>query len=129
MDISRAPIVEPEFRDADRNEDVYRVHRPYGSTEFRVPSGTEVRMQDARWSNRSSSADPRHTLPNISVEGDAIVIPFCDIVEMVVARAEPAELAKSLWQNDDVREQFIYCMEERYSSGNIGDKAATRRIS
>lgn len=120
VDISKPPAASPDFHDGNTNEDVYTVHRTYGSVEFRVPADTPVKRQDSRWSNHPTG-EPRSTFPNMEVREETILIPFCDIVEMIIARADPVELAKSLWANDEVRQEFIYCLTHQYSEGNVGD--------
>lgn len=121
IDISKAPLAKPARRESDTNEDVYLIHQSHTTTEIRVPADTPVRMQDSRWYNRSSS-DPRSTLPNMEIKEESILIPFCDIVEMIVARAEPVELAKALWENEDVRREFVECLTARYSQSHIVDR-------
>lgn len=121
MDISKAPIAKPDYRDADRNEDVYVFYGGYSTTEFRVPADTEVRKQDQRWSNRRQGSDPRETLPNLEVKDGVIVLPFADLVGLIIERADPTELAKELWANDDVRAEFLHCLTSRYSDDNVTD--------
>jgi hypothetical protein len=58
----------------------------------------------------------------MEIRDGAMVIPITDIVDEIVARAEPVDLAEGLWQNDEVRERFIECMSERYAQGGIKDK-------
>jgi hypothetical protein len=110
----------PDFTDIGSNEDVYNVYGSYGTKQFRVPAGTPVTIEDGRFRSVEFS-DPRRTLPNMEVKDGAMVIPLCDIVEEIVARSEPVDLAKALWENDDVRQEFIYCCATRYNESNIGD--------
>jgi hypothetical protein len=118
---TKRPAAKPEFTDTETGEDVYVEHRTYGSVEFRVPAGTPV-TRDTQRNYRGIIADPRATLPNMKISDGAMVIPITDIVDEIVARAEPVDLAESLWQNDEVRERFIECMSERYAQGGIKDK-------
>jgi hypothetical protein len=120
IELTKRPLAEPNHIDGNTNEAVYVVHGTFGAKEFRVPAGTPVVVQDQRWAFRDSS-DPRRTLPNLEVRDGAVVVPLCDLVGEIVSRSEPVDLAKELWANDEVREEFIYCMAERYSEGGVGD--------
>jgi hypothetical protein len=119
--LTKRPAAKPAFTDTATGEDVYVEHRTYGSVEFRVPAGTPV-TRDTQRNYRGVSGDPRLTLPNMEIREGAMVIPITDIVDEIVARAEPVDLAENLWQNDEVRERFIECMAERYTQGGIEDK-------
>lgn len=110
----------PSFTDLDSGEDVYDVYGSYGTKQFRVPKDTPVTVEDDRFRGHESS-DPRRTLPNMEVKDGAMVIPLCDIVEQIVSRSEPVDLAKALWEDDDVKAEFIYCAAERYSEGCVDD--------
>jgi len=58
----------------------------------------------------------------MEIRDGALVLPISDFVTEIVARAEPVDLAKSLWaESEEVREEFIYCMANRYNEGGIGD--------
>ena len=119
VDLSRARPTEPDRTDEETGEDVYQVYRSYGVVEFRVPAGTVVRQQDIRWSNRSQSTDPRGEFPNMIVQDGALVLPVCDLVGVIVSRTDPAVLAHELWADDDVRTEFMECLQSTYSS--LGD--------
>lgn len=67
------------------------------------------------------SSDPRHVLPNMEVQDGEIRIPVSDLVGEVLKRLEPADLAKALWTDDSVREEFMDCLVTRYSERGIGD--------
>jgi hypothetical protein len=122
--LTKRPAVKPAFTDTATGEDVYVEHRAYSSVEFRVPAGTPVTRDTRRAGGYygGGSADPRATLPNMEIREGAMVIPITDIVDEIVARAEPVDLAENLWQNEEVRERFIECMSERYAEGGIEDK-------
>jgi hypothetical protein len=119
--LTKRPAAKPAFTDIATGEDVYVEYRAYGSVEYRVPAGTPV-TRDTQRNYRGISADPRATLPNMEIREGAMVIPITDIVDEIVARAEPVDLAENLWQNDEVRERFIECMSERYTQGGIEDR-------
>lgn len=122
IDISTIPDAKPDFIDEDRNQDVYTIHQTYGAIEFRVPTGTPVKRQDSRWGqHRASSTNPRTAFPNMEVRDEAIVLPFCDLVELIIARADPIDLAKSLWANDDVRGEFRSCLTREYNVSHVVD--------
>ena len=122
--LTKRPAATPAYTDGNTGEDVYVEHRTYGSVEFRVPAGTPVTRDTRRAGGYygGGSTDPRATLPNIEVRDAALVIPITDIVDEIIARAEPVELAENLWQNEEVRERFIECMTERYTQGGVEDK-------
>ena len=120
VELTKRPAAQPAFTDGNTNEDVYHFHGSYGTQEFRVPAGTLVTKQDQRWGSRESS-DPRRTLPNMEVRDGALIIPVCDVIQEIIDRAEPVDMAKALWQNDDVKSEFMYCVTERYSEGGIDD--------
>jgi hypothetical protein len=58
-----------------------------------------------RW--RQPSTDPRHTLPNLSITDGKMEILIEDLVDTMLTRIEPVELAHGLWTNEDVRAEFI----------------------
>jgi hypothetical protein len=80
-------------------------------------------------SPRRDGTDPRRTLPNMEIVDGEIRIPVSDLVSDVLARCEPAELAKSLWRNDEVRAAFRQEMAERWLAEAVtdGDRRAFLR--
>jgi hypothetical protein len=66
-------------------------------------------------------ADPRQTLPNMEIADGEIRIPVTDLVPLVLTRLDPVELARALWQDDDVKESFMDCLATRWSEEGIGD--------
>lgn len=118
--LTKRPAATPAYTDGNTGEDVYVEHRTYGSVEFRVPAGTPV-TRETRRDYRGVNGDPRLTLPNMEIREGAMVIPITDIVDEIIARADPVDLAEALWQNAMVRERFIECMSERYTQGGIDD--------
>ena len=65
--------------------------------------------------------DPRSTLPNMEIIDGQIRIAMEDLIDEILARIEPQELAVSLWANDDVKERFIEALSERFTHDNVGD--------
>jgi hypothetical protein len=65
--------------------------------------------------------DPRSTFPNMDVTDGEIRIPVTDLVDEILSRIEPVELAKALWQNEDVKAEFMACLTTRYNESGIGD--------
>lgn len=63
------------------------------------------------------TTDPRHTLPNMDIANGEIRIPVSDLVGEVLKRLEPVDLARELWQDDDVKAHFIDMFVQRYESG------------
>ena len=66
--------------------------------------------------------DPQSTLPNMEIIDGQIRIAMEDLIDQVLERIEPEELAVTLWANDEVRDRFMEALAERYSQDNIGDK-------
>jgi hypothetical protein len=119
--LTKRPAAEPAYKDNDTGEDVYVEHRAYSSIEFRVPAGTPV-TRDTQRSHRGVNGDPRSTLPNMEICDGALVIPIADIVDEIIARADPVDLAEALWQNSEVRARFVECMSERYTEAGVDDE-------
>lgn len=67
------------------------------------------------------NTDPRHTLPNMEIEDGEIRIPVTDLVDEVLSRLNPVDLARSLWQNDDVKAEFLDCLASRWSQESLDD--------
>ena len=65
--------------------------------------------------------DPRTTFPNMEVHDGEIRIPVADMVDEVLSRIEPVELAQALWTNDDVKSEFMDCLTTRYNGQGIND--------
>lgn len=71
--------------------------------------------------SRFRDSDPRGAFPNMEVRDGEMRIPLDDIVSAILARVEPVEVAVALWANDEVRDEFVSAMVERYSQMNVGD--------
>lgn len=70
---------------------------------------------------RWKSGDPRQTLPNMEITDGEIRIPISDLVEETLTRLQPADLARELWVNDEVRSEFMNCLVTRWSESGITD--------
>jgi hypothetical protein len=99
----------------DNPATVYEV----GSYEVTVP-GEECGIT-YRHKYRHTS-DPAATLPNMMISDGEIRIPITDLVGEVLKRLEPAELAKALWTNEEVRAEFIEALSYRYMFEGVEDK-------
>lgn len=66
--------------------------------------------------------DPRRSLPNMEIIDGQVRIAMEDLIDEILARIEPEELAVSLWAHDEVRERFMEALAERFSQDNVGDK-------
>jgi hypothetical protein len=73
-------------------------------------------------SEHRHSTNPRETLPNMEVCDGQIRIELTDLVGLVLSRLEPADLAQTLWQDEEVRREFMGCLIRRYNEQGIGDK-------
>jgi hypothetical protein len=67
------------------------------------------------------ATDPRKVLPNMVIADGNIRIPVDDLVGAALARLEPVEIARALWQDADVKAEFIDCMSERWTQGGVDD--------
>jgi len=68
-----------------------------------------------------AKSDPSSTFPNMTVSDGSINLPIDDLVEFLLARITPAELAEGLMENDEAREALVYKMSERFSSPTFLD--------
>lgn len=68
-----------------------------------------------------AKSDPQSTFPNMTVTEGQINLPIDDLVEFILARISPEELAEGLMQDDDARAALVYKMAERYSSPTFID--------
>ena len=99
----------------------------YGSYEVTIPDNPDADVTYKK--PRHTYGDPRTAFPNMEVTDGVMRIPLDDIVSAILARVKPVDIAVSLWADEEVREQFIYAMGERYSSSNIGDKDRRKFLS
>jgi len=103
---------------------VYKIG--YGSFEIAVPIPAE-RPDDyeppaVTWAAPyRQNHDVKSVLPNLDIDGDTIRIPVTDLVPMILDRLDPTDLARALWQNDDVKRAFMDCLVTRYNELGIGD--------
>lgn len=65
--------------------------------------------------------DPRKWLPNMEIIDGQIRIAMEDLIDEVLARIEPEELAVTLWANDDVKERFMEALSERWTHDSVDD--------
>lgn len=70
---------------------------------------------------RYGSEDVHAALPNVCVEDGELTLPLTDLVGLVLDRLPPAELARTLWDDADVRAEFVECLAHRYSETGVGD--------
>jgi len=70
--------------------------------------------------------NPRDTLPNMEVSDGELRIPVSDLVDTILTRIDPVELAQALWADDDVKEAFMEAMTQRYADHSFSD--ADRRM-
>lgn len=113
---------DPNFIDSATDEAVYVIHGTYGNKQIRVPKDVPVVIEDTRanyGSFSSGGTNPRDHFPNIEVRDGALVIPIIDMIDNILARAEPEALAEALFSNAEVRERFMECLTRRYSSDDF----------
>lgn len=73
-----------------------------------------------------ASSSPNKTFPNMEVREGSINLPIEDLVEFILARITPEELADGIIADDKAREALVHKMSERYSSPTFlqGDRRA-----
>lgn len=72
-------------------------------------------------SDRQSRTDPRSVLPNMAIDDGVLRIDLEDLVELIVQRAEPAELARALWTDEGVREAFLEALVQSWNNDHVTD--------
>lgn len=102
------------FIGGDEPKAVYKV----GQYEVTVP-GSELEITYSVPYHRQT--DPRSVFPGMEVTDGEIRIPVVDVVDEILSRISPVELALALWQDNDVKAEFISCLTENYNNGNILD--------
>lgn len=98
----------------------------YGHYEVTIPNDPEADVTYRIPHYRNS--DPRQTFPNMEVRDGELRLPLEDIVSSILARVEPVEIAKALWQDDDVKAEFMEALSERYMEGGLNDADRRRFI-
>jgi len=122
MDIKLTPKrANPNHTDPITNEDVYLIYSSGSVQEFRVPADTHVSFDTQRnyYYNNSQRTGLAEHFPSSRVEGGVIKFEIADLVDEIISRCEPAELARALISDNDVRENLVYGLTERYSSEGI----------
>ena len=66
-------------------------------------------------------SDPRATLPNMSVEDGELRFPITDLIDMIMSRISPDELAVELCADPAVRTRLLEVLADQWSQDNIGD--------
>ncbi len=89
-----------------------------GRYEVTVP-GEEVAVTYCTPSHQTT--DPRKTFPNMEVADGELRLPVTDLVDVVLSRLRPVELASALWQNDEVKSEFMSCLATRWSQMGLDD--------
>lgn len=94
---------------------VYRI----GKYDVTVPGST----LDVTYRNieRADDQNPKRAFPNMNVSDGELRIPITDFVDTILTRLEPRDLAVALWQNNEVREEFMGCLTSRWSEMGITD--------
>lgn len=98
----------------DEPKVVYRI----GQYEVTIP-GAEAEVTYRVPSHRKT--DPRATFPNMDIADGEMRIPVTDLVDVVLSRIEPVELARALWQTEEVKNEFMSCLTSRWNESGIGD--------
>lgn len=71
--------------------------------------------------DRPSSTDPRRTLPNMEISDGVLSIPLSDFIEEILESSEPVDVARALFQNDEVRRHVLDALAERWSSDSFNE--------
>jgi hypothetical protein len=91
-----------------------------GKYQVRVP-GSQVEVTYTVPGGYRDS-NPRQTLPNMEITDGEVRIPITDFVEEILTRLSPVDLAKSLWENQEVRDEFMVCLVESFGSFSDADR-------
>lgn len=83
--------------------------------------GQYARPEVTYRSKHRHETNPRATLPNMEVADGQIRIELTDLVGLVLSRLEPVDLARTLWQDDDVKAEFMSLLVTRYNESGLGD--------
>lgn len=93
-----------------------------------VKTGTDERGNDqyaepavTYRSKHRHETNPRETLPNMEVADGQIRIELTDLVGLILSRLDPVDLARTLWQNDDVKAEFMSLLVTRYNESGLGE--------
>ena len=116
------------FIGGDKPATVYKI----GEYEVTVPGAVADGDEPPHVTYQSEyrhTSDPRATLPNMEVRDGHIRIELTDLVSLVLSRLEPRELAETLWQDQDVRDEFMRCLTTRYNYEGIDDKERRQFLS
>lgn len=92
-----------------------------GKYQVTVPDDPEATVTYHVPHYRHGQSDPRTTFPNMEVSDGEVRFPVEDLVPVILSRLDPVDLARALWQNEDVKAEFMSCLTERWSEGGIGD--------
>lgn len=68
-----------------------------------------------------AKSDPQSTFPNMTVDGGSINLPIDDLVEFLLARITPSELADGIISDDEARSELLYKLAHRYSEPGFTD--------
>ena len=98
-------------------DDAYKVYK-IGRYDVHVYSDGKLAYK----ASYGYQGNPTDTFPNMEVVDGVLQIPIEDITDQILARAEPRELARALWQNDEVREQFMECLVDGFDGLTDADQ-------
>lgn len=68
-----------------------------------------------------AKSDPQSTFPNMTVDGGSINLPIDDLVECILARITPEELAEGIISDDDARAALLHKLSERFNEPGFTD--------
>lgn len=102
---------------------------PYdGDDVEEVPEVFTLPMPEYR-RRRDNGTDPRHHFPSLSYSEGAFSMDIGDLVDVVLERAPPEEVALGLWAHKAVREAFIQCAINTYTTGALDDPDRVKLIN
>lgn len=105
--------VDHQISNGDRKGTVYSLHE-FDITVWEDGEVTACRKYYAK-------SDPQSTFPNMTVYDGSINLPIDDLVEFILGRIRPEELAEGLMDDDEARAALVYKMAERFSSPTFID--------
>lgn len=68
-----------------------------------------------------AKSDPQSAFPNMTVDGGSINLPIDDLVECILARITPEELAEGIISDDDARAALVHKLSERFNEPGFTD--------
>jgi hypothetical protein len=99
----------------------------YGHYEVTIPDDPEADVTYKKPYYRTG--DPRSVFPGMEVRDGELRLPLEDITSIILSRVQPAEVAVALWQDDEVKAEFMDALCKRWSERGLGDEDRRKFLS